>query len=444
MKHVFTILCLFFCATNLSFSQHRFLIRNEKQSDKIRFKLINNLIVLPVEINGVSLSFLLDTGVTKPLIFNFLNVSDTLKLYNTEKIFLRGLGEGASIEALKSTNNVVRIGDAINLHQDLYAIQDSKLSFAPRLGIPIHGIIGYDLFKDFVVEINYSNRFIRLENPEKYKYKKCKKCEKLNLEFYRNKPYINAEVKVNDNKIPVKLLIDSGGSDALWLFEDDTLGIQSSDKYFYDFLGHGLSGSVYGKRSKIESFYLKSFELKNANVAFPDSNYTWHARKVKNRNGSLSGNILKRFNVVIDYRKSKITLKKNNHFKDKFSYNKSGIEIAHDGLRLVKELDNKINSNMIKSDEQSTNTKIIIDTHYKISLKPAYAIVELRNNSPAQKAGLKLGDVILSINEKQAFNFSLQQLMHLFYAKSGKSIRLKVDRNGEILIFKFQLEDVFK
>ena len=26
-------------------------------------------------------------------------------------------------------------------------------------------------------------------------------------------------------QIPVKLLIDSGGSDALWLFEDDSLGI---------------------------------------------------------------------------------------------------------------------------------------------------------------------------------------------------------------------------
>ncbi|MFI1745464.1 PDZ domain-containing protein [Thalassobellus sediminis] len=444
MKKLFMLIILFFCVNNLSFSQQKFTIQNKKQSDKISFKLINNLIVVPVEINGVILSFLIDTGVTKSMIFNFLNVSDTLRLYNTEKIFLRGLGEGKSIEALKSIKNILKIGDVINLDQDLYAIYDSNLNFAPRLGIPIHGIIGYDLFKDLVVEINYSNRFIRLTNPEKYRYKKCDKCERLNLEFYRNKPYINAEIKVNDDKIPIKLLIDSGGSDSIWLFEDDSLGIDSKDKYFYDFLGHGLSGSVYGKRSKLESFYLKSFELKNTNVAYPDSSYTLHARKVKNRNGSLSGNILKRFNVIIDYNKSIITLKKNSHFKDKFSYNKSGIELAQDGLRFIKELDNKINSNMIKSAESSTNTKIVIDTQYKMSLKPAYAIVELRNNSPAQKAGLQLGDVILSVNEKQAFNFSLQQLMHLFYAESGKNMKLKVDRKGEILTFKFQLEDVFK
>ena len=101
-------------------------------------------------------------------------------------------------------------------------------------------LLGFDLFKDLVVEINYSHKYIRLTEPIKYRYKDCKKCERFNLEFYNNKPYINSKVKINDKQIPVKLLIDSGGSDALWLFEDDTLGIVSNKKYFEDFLGHGL------------------------------------------------------------------------------------------------------------------------------------------------------------------------------------------------------------
>ncbi len=62
--------------------------------DKIGFKLINNLIVIPVEINGVELSFLLDTGVTKPIIFNFLNIAEDLQINQTDKIYIRGLGEG--------------------------------------------------------------------------------------------------------------------------------------------------------------------------------------------------------------------------------------------------------------------------------------------------------------------------------------------------------------
>ena len=442
------LIILFFCSSGFSFSQEKFIVQNRKHSAKIKFKLIHNLIILPVEINGVTLSFLLDTGVSKPIIFNFLNVSDTLRIKNTKKIFLRGLGEGKSVEALRSENNVLRIGDAIKLNQDLYAIYDANLNFGPRLGIPVHGIIGYDLFKDLIVEINYSNQFLRLTETKYYKYRKCNaKCEQLNLEFYRNKPYINCEVEIEGNQIPVKLLIDSGGSDALWLFEDDLLGIESSDKYFQDFLGYGLSGSVYGKRSKIESFSLKNFTLKNPNVAFPDSTYTLHARKFKDRNGSLAGKTLKRFNIIIDYQRAIITLKKNSYFKDKFSYNKSGIELAHDGFRFVKEIDNEISNKktgLNKNNEVLNSTRFLINPDYKIALKPAYAIVELIENSPAQRAGLLNGDIVLRINNLPTYKFSLQKLMRIFYDDAGKTIRLKVERNGELLNFVFKLEDLFK
>lgn len=445
MRKTLTFILLFFCLSSFSYAQGKFVIQNKKKSDKIKFKLINNLIVIPVEINGVELSFLLDTGVSKPIIFNFLNVSDTLKIKDTEKIFLRGLGEGESVEALRSKNNVFKIGDAIKLNQDLYAVYNTNLNFAPRLGIPIHGILGFDLFKDLVVEINYSNKYIRITEPKSFSYKNCKKCETFNLEFYNNKPYVNAFAKINNKNIPVKLLIDSGGSDALWLFEDKDLGIVSSDKFFLDFLGHGLSGSVYGKRSKINEFHLKSFVLKKANVAYPDFTSISHAKRFKGRNGSLAGNILKRFNIIMDYKQAKLTLKKNGHFKEEFSYNKSGIELAHDGFRLVKERDNLVrdNNNLPNTDNQN-KTRIVFDVRYKISLKPAYTIVELRKDSPAYKAGLKTGDIILSINGKQAYHYTLQQIMHMFFDEDGKRIKLRIDRDGKFLSYTFLLEDLFK
>lgn len=443
MRKRFLAIIAFLCFCNLSFSQGRFTIQNDKGSDKIKFKFINNLIIIPVEVNGVELSFLLDTGVSKPIIFNFLNVSDTLKIKDTEKISLRGLGEGESVEALKSKNNVFKIGDAIKLNQDLYAVYDTHLNFTPRLGFPIHGIIGFDLFKDFTVEINYSNKFIRLTEPAKFRYKNANKMEILSLEFYNNKPYINVEVTIDDKQIPVKLLIDSGSSDALWLFEDSALGIKSSNKYFMDFLGHGLSGSVYGKRSKIDAFSIRGFELKNANVAFPDSTSISSARQFKGRNGSLSGNILKRFNIIVDYRNAIITFKKNAFFGEKFSYNKSGIELAHDGVRLVKEIKNNRLNVASPSSAPGNSTKVVVNTEYKISLKPAYSIVELREGSPADKAGLLKGDIVLSINNKRSHQMTLQELMHMFYEDSGKLIRLKVDRNGIEMNFEFELEDLF-
>ena len=446
MQRFLIYIILIFVFGNFSNAQDAFVVQNKRQSCKIKFKLINNLIIIPVEINGISLSFLLDTGVSKPIIFSFLNVSDTLNITESETLFLRGLGEGASVKALKSKNNIVEIGDALKLNQDLYELFDSNLNLAPRLGVPVHGVIGYDLFKDLVIEINYSSKYIILNNPENFKYKPCKKCAVLKLEFYNNKPYLNAEVSENAIKTPIKLLIDSGGSDALWLFEDDSLGIKSKHNYFKDFLGYGLNGSVYGKRTTIDALYLKNFVLENANVAYPDSSSISSAKSVKSRNGTLAGNILKRFNMIIDYQKAIMTIKKNALYKEPFSYNKSGIELAYDGVRYVKEIDTKSTHKMEQTQhgDATNSTKIILEPKYKIALKPSYAIVELRTDSPGYKAGLMLNDVIISINGKSTYLFTLQQLTHMFYEDDGKRIRLTVDRNGKLLPITFHLESPLK
>ena len=243
------------------------------------------------------------------------------------------------------------------------------------------------------------------------------------------------------------MLIDSGGSDTLWLFEDDAIGIKSKPAFFQDFLGYGLSGSVYGKRSVIDALVIKGFVLENANVAYPDDSSMSSAKQIKDRNGSLAGNILKRFNMIIDYQKAIITLKKNSHFKEKFSYNKSGIELAHGGVRFVKEMDNGVlneKSSLMNDDVASNRNRIVLDPKYKISLKPAYAIVELREDSPAFDAGLMIGDVILSINGQPSHQYTLQQIIHMFYDDDGKRIKLKVDRNGKDLTFCFFLRTPLK
>jgi len=73
------LLCIFlFIGFNLTvFSQGNFELQNGK-SDKIHFKFVNNLIVIPVTVNDVPLSFLLDTGVSNSIIFNFFNLKDEL------------------------------------------------------------------------------------------------------------------------------------------------------------------------------------------------------------------------------------------------------------------------------------------------------------------------------------------------------------------------------
>lgn len=437
-KYILIFIGTLICTTVLA--QSRFNL-SRASSEKIKFELIDNLIILPVEVNGVELSFLLDTGVSKPILFNIANI-DTLQINNVETIYLRGLGGGEPVEALKSQKNLFKVGSALNVSQDIFVVFDSSINFTPRLGVPVHGIIGFDLFKDFVVEINYSKKYLRLFKPDTYVYKECKKCESFNLSFYNNKPYINGFVKIDIETLPVKLLIDTGSSDALWLFEEDSLGMKPlNNKYFDDFLGKGLSGAVYGKRSKIKSFSLKSFVLNNVNVAFPDSTSISYARKHEERNGSISGELLKRFNIIMDYKNAKVTLQKNNRFRSPFSYNKSGITLEQSGIRVVKEKQTILPES--NSESRDANT-IFVDYKFKYSLKPAFKIAELRKDSPAVRAGLLLGDFILTINGKSTYNMKLQDLMEIFCGDVDKLIKLEIERNDIPMRIAFRLEDPLK
>ncbi|WAC03642.1 retropepsin-like aspartic protease [Lacinutrix neustonica] len=197
------------CLSFSSYGQAKYNIDTKKGVTKIDFTLINNVVIIPVEVNGVTLSFLLDTGVRVPIVFNFINSSDSLKILNSETIYLKGLGNDGTVQALKSSHNTFKIGEAVNEDQEFYVIFDKSANFAPKLGVPVHGIIGYDFFKDLVVDINYSKKQIKAYNPEDYKDKRCRSCEGFNLQFYNGKPYIDLITNIDSKEIPVKLLIDS-------------------------------------------------------------------------------------------------------------------------------------------------------------------------------------------------------------------------------------------
>lgn len=84
-----------------------------KNKQELSFKLINNLIVIPLEINNHYLSFILDTGVSKTILFN-LTENDSVGLNNIKKVLIRGLGDGEPIEALLSKGNKFRIKNILS------------------------------------------------------------------------------------------------------------------------------------------------------------------------------------------------------------------------------------------------------------------------------------------------------------------------------------------
>ena len=57
------------------------------------------------------------------------------------------------VDAVKSTGNTVKLGKAINTNHNIYVVFDQELNFSTQLGVQVHGIIGYEFFKDFVVDL---------------------------------------------------------------------------------------------------------------------------------------------------------------------------------------------------------------------------------------------------------------------------------------------------
>lgn len=417
----------------------------KKKSSKIKFQLVNNIIVIPVKLNGIELSFVLDTGVSRPILFNLINM-DSLQIKNKERSFLRGLGKEGAVSAIKSKGNILNIGEAVAVNQEVSVVFDPSINFTPRLGIPVHGIIGYDIFKDFVVEINYGAKYLRLYKHENFDLNPTKNLKKLSLKLINKKPYIKAELMPDKKKkIDVNLLVDTGSSDALWLFEKSKKDITIPQTlYFEDFLGKGLSGAVYGKRARIKYFHISDFELKDVNVAYPDSIYLKIARLNKSRNGSVGGNILKRFNWFFDYKNEQTWVKSNSNLKSNFYYNNSGIVLEQLGFRRVKERVKTNNFDAYGSREDDGVKSISIADDYNYVLKPSFQVVELRESSNAKEVGVKIGDILITVNGKKVSELSLQDVNKFFYNKKGTTLRIRVQREEKILFFKFELDDVFK
>lgn len=415
-------------------SQQGFFLPANLSQDRIPFKLVNNLVVVPVELNGTRLSFLLDTGVKTTILFG-MSQTDSIEMRDVKPIRIRGLGEGESVEALRSDRNLFKIGRAMDANHTVYVVFDESLNFSPRMGIPIHGILGYDFFRQFVVKTNYVSKRLTIYNPKTYKPDRCRKCEVFPLEFHADKPHVTLSMTSEGVKQDIMLLVDSGSSDALWLFDGSSFIKENPPNYFEDFLGLGLSGDIFGKRSRVDALHVGTHTLEQVSVAAPRKealeNSSFHA----DRDGSLGGNVLKRFTVIMDFPHQQMTLKRNANFNEPFYYNMSGLTVEHDGVEVVEDT-KKVLNNPLSFSEADMNKNafgIIKTSEFKFMLAPRIIVVDVRPGSPAAEAGIQRGDEIKWVNGTPAHRYELYELTDLFSSRVGRRITLDVARDGDLL-----------
>lgn len=435
---VFLLLC-----TQILWAQDGFQFDSNKNRTSIPFQFINNLVIIPIEVNGISLNFLLDTGVEDSILFS-VDDTDGVSFSNVEKIKIRGFGNKESFDAYKSIKNKLAIKNYTDLNHTIYLVLDQNINISSKVGIPVNGIIGYQFFKNNLVKINYDAKRITIyKNYQKTVTKIKKSYTKIPLELISGKPYLITKsfFENNSKSIQTKLLLDTGNSDALWFFKQKNDSINVPKLNLQDFLGRGFSGDVFGKRGKITALQIGDFTIQSPLAAFPDTSATSEIDKIEGRLGSVGSEIMKRFTTIYDYKSNAIYIKKNAQFNEPFNFNMSGLEIQHQGLQWIKQ-DYENNPAISNNLFDANGNKVANNLQYKFELKPIYIIDNIRKDSPADLAGFQKEDILVKIDKKNAYNYTLQQINDLLKSEDEKTIEFEIDRNGKILKFKIQLKNI--
>jgi hypothetical protein len=398
----------FFLLPWIVFSQTLgFSLAGGKKKVQIPIEVYNNLVVVPVVLNGMlPLKFILDTGV-RTAILTQKSFTDILNLTYSRKYTISGPGGVKLIDAYVTNNVSLNLPGVEGKGHAMLVLEEDYLELRNYLGTDVHGILGYELFSRFIVGIDYERKLLTLQVPNGYKARR--KFQTLPIRVEDTKPYLTTEVVLSDGtKLDAKLLVDTGASHGLMIDPLSNPQIHVPDNAISSLIGRGLGGLITGKIGRIHSLSIGTYRLNDVIVSFPDPNSYMDSLKIGNtfRNGAIGGEVLSRFTVIFNFPQEKIYIKKNTSFKKRFHYNLSGLT--------VKAIGSKLNS---------------------------FEITEVRNESAAQKAGVKNGDIIKSINGVSASDLNVNEVNGFFNFKPGKRIRLEVLRNGELIKKEFVLAD---
>lgn len=281
---------------------------------EVPFEINGNWMVIPVSINGSRpLRFVLDTG-AQGTFLNNSEIADSLNLKIVGKMPIRGAG-GAGGEASLAEDVTFNIG----------GIQLSKarlvVSPPPQPGRKVmggrDGAIGRIVFATLVVEVDWEKQVVRFYDPPKYRYSGSGTV--LPLTFDEGvRPYTVASVAISDDKlIPVKLVVDTGGSHALSLDVGAKPEIILPAGATKGVLGRGAGGEITGATGQVKKFQLGGQTIENVPTIFPDSNSGMTGNG--GRQGSLGAGLLRRFKVIYDYSRKQMIVEPNKFFGAPFA-----------------------------------------------------------------------------------------------------------------------------
>jgi predicted aspartyl protease len=347
------------------------------------FRFVNNHIYADAKLNGRMFSLLVDTGASNVIT---PTTARALGLRSVGDAQVKGVGEFTEHAAFTRVASVV-LGQ-VRLKDQLFAVVPLE-KLGEVEGMPFHGILGYELFKRFVVRIDYAGRTLTLKEAMSWRAEGAGTA--VPFVFNGTVPEIEGEV----GGVAATFDVDTGSRGSVGLNSPfvQRHALRARFAPSIDAVtGWGLGGPVRATVARAPRVRLGSIAVND--VVVDMSLQRLGALTNTAPSGSVGSGLLQRFTVTFDYPHQRMYLAPAAG-PSREGYDRSGlwINLGGGGFRID-------------------------------------AVVD---GSPAAAAGLGDGDVILNVDGKRAATLSLGDVRaYLRDAPPGTIVRLTV-RRGEVV-----------
>ncbi len=275
------------------------------------------------------------------------------------------------------------------------------------IGTRIDGILGYGFISQFVTEIDYANSRIGLYDPATFSYAGDGVVVPMVID--NSTPHIEATV-VGHGGEPVTgyFMLDSGSGGAVSMsgpFAARNNIVATMPRTVNDNSGFGVGGSTSAVVGRLQSLQLGTALFENPFITV--SQDKGGAGADENEAGLIGGRLLSRCRVFLDYSDGRLILEPSDRIASPFNWNKSGMSISTGGRG---------------------------NFHH-------FTIRTIVTGSPAEQAGMMVGDQLLAIGDRAAADWDSHEISELFRGKD-QDLDLVLGRDGEKISVKLKLRDI--
>ncbi|KAA2244962.1 signal protein PDZ [Chitinophaga agrisoli] len=356
------------------------------------------VVVIRAQLKGIpdTLQFILDTGSAGISLDTSTCARLGIPLAPSDKI-VRGLG-GSKQVSFAENRTLILPGlevDSLNFHVNDYEL------ISQVYGLQVDGIIGHSLLSRYIVNVDYDKEMINIYTKGKFSYPRGGLLLKPSLSLI---PIVSAPLRNGKAQSNNRYYFDTGAGMCLLLsnqFVKDS-GLLSSRKRQRKIIqteAQGLGGKMEMHITTIQEFKIGNYNFRNVPVYLFDDKFNITAYPFLG--GMIGNDLLRRFNLFLNYPKKEIYLLPNTHYRDPFDYSYTGLILY------------------------------LIDGRIEIT--------DIIKNSPAEKAGIHKGDIILAINN----NFSKNLQVYRDILKNvGTRPTLLLMRDTQLIIKKLPIKSI--